>query len=111
MPDRTNLRFGLEFGKGVWVNTAVTETLLIRNGGQGVLSITDASLSGPDAALFTILAGASGATVASGDIAVIQVQYRPQSAGASTATLTIHSNAANTPTLSIGLNASAVTSN
>ena len=108
LPDRTSLRFGLAFGEGVRVGSAVTETLLVRNGGQALLTVTGASLSGPGAASFRVASGGSGATVTSGDVAPIQIEYRAQTAGDTSATLTVQSNAANEPTLVIGLQARAV---
>ncbi len=119
-PDRTEIAFGGDFTTGadaVWVNTVQTETLQLRNGGTDALSITAMSLSGANAGLFTVAinpdadAGGVGTlpkSVASRERAFAQVTYAPKAAGKHEATLTITSNAENSPTLVVPLHGTAV---
>jgi len=101
--DRPALRFGAEFGTGVYVGTSVSETLQVRNFGQAPLVLSDITASGPDVALFTIDRSALGTPIATGHSASIPVLYQPLGAGGASASLVITSNGANVPSLTVDL--------
>jgi len=105
-PDRTEIRFGGEFSEGVWVGTVKRETLQLKNIGTATLAIGDVSVSGADASLFTTQID----TVSVGSLqkAFVAIDYAPTAAGTHQATLTVTSNAENSPVLEIALSATAV---
>ena len=88
-PSATTLTFG-----NVSVGSNATQTLTFTNTGTGTVNITSANISGAGLAavggspLSAILVGQSG---------TIQIQFAPQSSGAVAGTLTIASDAANSP--------------
>lgn len=99
-PDRTALTFG-QPANGTYVGTSPINSLQLRNEGQDDLVIQSVSLSGSSA--FDIADGPSPKTVPSGQASFIQVSFTPSSAKQYTGTLTIVSNAQNTPKLEISL--------
>jgi hypothetical protein len=106
LPDRTALGFGSEFGEGVYIGTGVTETLQVLNGGQQALAISGTTLGGPNAGAFVIDQSSYTGPIAAGDRAFFRVLLNDTSdAGTLTATLTIASNAQNTPSLAVTLKA------
>jgi hypothetical protein len=90
--DRSSLGFGQEFGSGTFVGTEPTESLQISNGGQDTLTITSATLSGPDVAAFTQM-GPASMTLKSGEQTFVQLVFTPTMSKVYDATLTIVSNA------------------
>lgn len=102
--DRTALAFGSEFGEGIVLGQTPRETLQIKNGGQAALVVSAVSISGPSTA-FLADQLAVNQSVPSGQSAFITVTYSPVATGTDTASLQIASNAQNSPTLAVPLNA------
>jgi hypothetical protein len=123
-PDKVQLNFGADFGNAVYVDTTVFDTVNLQNKGKGDLVISKVELSGADAANFAITgdptcpstdptcttAAHASATVLSTKSAFVQVAFAPTKPGKSLATLTITSNAENTPSLAIAIGNPADTS-
>jgi hypothetical protein len=113
--DRTALGFGREFGEGVFVGTTVTETVQLRNAGMAPLIVSSFSLSGDSCFSLvntTLVVSGTGLsnTIGSGSVGLIGVSYRPTMAPSScNGVITINSNAANAPVLTVSVSASAVT--
>jgi hypothetical protein len=73
----------------------------IRNTGSGILTVQSASLTGdPD---FTLIPAFSPFTIAPASSATLRVRFAPRTTGLKSANLTITSDAANLPVLTIGL--------
>jgi hypothetical protein len=84
---------GLSFGAtGVGVTSAVQTVTLTNNGGLP-LSIGSVGVTGD----FVVAANGCGASLAQGSACAIQVAFAPTAGGARTGTLTVVSNAANSP--------------
>jgi hypothetical protein len=80
--------------------TSAAQTVKVSNTGDAPLSISAASLEGPDAGDFAIPKAAdtcSGASVASGASCSVDVTFSPAEAGAKTASLSIADNAKGAP--------------
>lgn len=107
-PDRTQLSFGAEFGRAVYVGTVPVETLQLRNGGAQALAVETPTLSGPDSALFAVRVPAAKQSAAFGERAFVQVSYSPKASGTHHAVLHVVSNAADHPALEIPLTAQAM---
>jgi hypothetical protein len=99
-PDISVPSSSLNFGS-VNVGKKITKTLKIANNGSGDLFITLSGLEGTD---FSIQ-GSSSVTIKGKKSYSLKVLCTPTSAGLKTATLEIHSNDADTPTLEISLTA------
>lgn len=76
------------------VGTVRTQTVTVSNLGPGVLTITSASTSAP----FTVTLGTCAAPVAAGRTCKLSVTFAPTAVGAVSRTLTVVSNASNSPT-------------
>lgn len=83
-------------------------SLLVENSGQGSLDAITATLSGANAADFSVVA-APPSSVAIGDSALMEIRFNPTSVGAKTATLTIASSDPLTPSFTITLTGTAIT--
>lgn len=105
-PDRTEVRFGGEFAEAVWVGTVKRETLQLKNEGAATLAISDVSVAGADAALFSVKIDTR--SIGAEQKAFVELDYAPTAPGTHAAELTITSNAENSPTLKIPLKATAV---
>jgi hypothetical protein len=77
------------------LNNAKTVSVQLSNQGPGVLQLGTVTTSG---AAFTVSRGDCGATIAAGRNCKLSVTFRPTAAGAITGTLTVNSNAVNSPT-------------
>src|SRR5271163_2572095 len=84
---------GLTFGSIAVGNTA-TQSLTVTNTGLGTATISAATLTG---AGFTVVGGNPSGTIAVGQTSTIQIQFAPTSAGAITGSLTVVSDASNSP--------------
>ncbi|NIR52987.1 choice-of-anchor D domain-containing protein [candidate division KSB1 bacterium] len=80
-----------DFGD-VEINTNLSQTFEVSNGGSADLNVTATSLTGSDAAEFAIVSGGGAFTLAPGETHDIGVSFEPVSAGAKSATLQIDSN-------------------
>ena len=96
--DRPALRWGAEFGTGIFAGTTVFETLQIRNLGGAPLVLSGITATGPDVALFTIDQTALNTPIAYGENVTIPVIFRPVDDGTVTATLVVTSNSGIGPT-------------
>jgi hypothetical protein len=99
-PDISVAQTSLDFGS-VKVGKKVTKTLKITNNGTGDLMITLSGLEGTD---FSIQ-GSSSVTIKGKKSYTLKVLCTPTSGGLKTATLEIHSNDPDTPTIEISLTA------
>jgi hypothetical protein len=109
--DRPSLRYGAEFGTGIFTGTTVFESLQVRNGGAAPLVLSDITSSGPDVGLFTIDRSALNTPIATGQSVTIPIRVLSMDERTATATLVLHSNAANLPSLSVDLLANVVSPN
>ena len=101
--DRPSLRYGAEFGTGVFTGTTVFESIQVRNGGAAPLVLSDITTTGPDVGLFTIDRSALNIPIATGQWVTIPVTVHAMDERTATATLVLHSNAANVAPLSVEL--------
>jgi hypothetical protein len=106
-PDRSSLGFAQEFGSGTLIGTKPQDTISIRNGGIADLHITTASLAGdPEFSLsiaYDLSDGGTGADIPAtitGDKNIfLRVIFAPTKAKAYTGTITVASDAENTPSV------------
>lgn len=110
-PDRDSLGFAQEFHSGTFLGTRAYETLLMRNGGTSDLVITSVTISGDSSFKYTgdwtdanglppTVTGSgnlAGTTLKGNKTALLQVEFTPTSAKQYSATLTVVSNAENSP--------------
>ena len=97
-PSATSINFG-----SVATGGSSIQTLSVTNTGTATVNITKATISGTG---FTVVGGNPTASITVGQSSTLQVQFAPQSAGAATGTVTIASNASNSP-LTLSLTATA----
>src|SRR6202789_2002487 len=83
----------VSFGSIAVGNTA-TQSLTVTNTGLGTVTISGATLTG---AGFTVIGGNPSGTIAVGQSSTIQIQFAPTSGGAITGSLTVLSDASNSP--------------
>lgn len=88
-PDATTINFGT-----VTMGNNSTQTLSVTNTGTGIINIDSASISG---AGFTAAAGSPLSVIGVGQSGTFRVQFAPTATGAVTGTLTVKSDAANSP--------------
>src|SRR5271155_4764499 len=88
-PSATSLTFG-----SIAVGSNSTQSLTVTNTGLGTVTIAQATLTG---AGFTVIGGNPAGTIAVGQSSTIQIQLAPTSGGASNGSLTVVSNASNSP--------------
>jgi hypothetical protein len=110
--DRDSLGFDQEFGSGTYVGASTFNALYLENRGDQPLNITGVTLSAPS--VFTLqlpdeLSNGQTLTLDSRAHTSIQVQFKPTKAETYTGTLTIQSNAGNTPQKDISLSGKGVT--
>jgi len=110
-PDRDSLGFAQEFHSGTFIGTKAYETLSMRNGGTDDLVLTNVTISGDSnfkyTASWTDSSGAPITVTGSGTLAgtsikgnqtgFVQVEFSPAAAKQYTGTLTVVSNAENSP--------------
>ncbi|TNE53488.1 MAG: choice-of-anchor D domain-containing protein [Bacteroidetes bacterium] len=85
------------------VGTDTTQTFIIRNTGDADLHISAPVLSGPDAAVFTLIGGGGSVTLAPLDTQHIIVRFAPVSLAGAQAVLEIHSDDPDNSLVSIQL--------
>jgi len=88
-PSATSISFG-----SVAVGNTATQSLSVTNTGLGTVTIAQATLTG---AGFTVVGGNPSGTIAVGQSSTIQIQFAPTSTGAVNGSLTIVSDASNSP--------------
>ncbi|MGH9712667.1 MAG: beta strand repeat-containing protein [Candidatus Acidiferrales bacterium] len=88
-PSASTLSFG-----SLAVGSNATQTLTFTNTGTGTVNIASANISG---AGFTAVGGSPLSAISVGQSGTIQIQFAPPSAGAVTGSLSIASDAANSP--------------
>src|SRR5271169_774426 len=88
-PSVTSASFG-----SVAVGNTATQSLTVTNTGLGTVTIASAALTG---AGFTVVGGNPAGTIGVGQSSTIQLQFAPTSAGAINGSLTILSDASNSP--------------
>src|SRR5277367_2873850 len=88
-PSVTSVSFG-----SVAVGNTATQSLTVTNTGLGTVTIASAALTG---AGFTVVGGNPAGTIGVGQSSTIQLQFAPTSAGAINGSLTILSDASNSP--------------
>src|SRR5271168_496786 len=76
------------------VGNTATQSLTVTNTGLGTVTISGATLTG---AGFTVIGGNPSGTIAVGQSSTIQIQFAPTSGGAINGSLTVVSNASNSP--------------
>ncbi len=109
-PEGTNLTDGVStvaFGN-VLVGAAAAKRFAIRNAGLGPLTVTSATVSGANAAEFT-LGTISDTSLQPGEIGYLDVTFTPMSAGAKTAALRIVSTDPDESPFDIALTAASTT--
>ena len=89
-PSATSVSFG-----SVAVGNSATQSLTVTNTGLGTVTIASAALTG---AGFTVVGGNPAGTIGVGQSSTIQIQFAPTSAGAVNGSLTVLSDASNSPT-------------
>jgi hypothetical protein len=77
------------------LNSTKTVSVQLNNQGPGLLQLGTVTVAGTP---FTVSRGDCGATIAAGRNCRLSVTFRPTAAGAITGTLTVNSNAVNSPT-------------
>ncbi|MFZ3216971.1 MAG: choice-of-anchor D domain-containing protein [Candidatus Acidiferrales bacterium] len=88
-PSATSLSFG-----SIAVGSTATQSLSVTNTGLGTVTISQATMTG---AGFSVLGGNPSGTIGVGQSSTVQIQYAPTAAGAVTGSLTIVSDASNSP--------------
>lgn len=98
--DRDSLGFGLEFGRGTYIGTSPQESLLVENGGLEDLVFSSVTLTGDPAFKHE---GPSKDRLKGRERGYIRVIFTPTQLKDYAATLTLSSNAENTPTKTIAI--------
>lgn len=96
------------FGNFLLGSSAQSRILTVSNATLGsYLELESVSLSGPDAAAFTLMKNFAGAVLASGENQVLTVHFSPRHGGAHQADLVIHTNDPAQPVFTVRLSANA----
>src|SRR5271155_3400268 len=88
-PSVTSVSFG-----SVPVGTTATQSVTVTNTGLGAVTIASAALTGTG---ITVIGGNPAGTIGVGQSSTVQLQFAPTSAGATNGSLTILSDASNSP--------------
>ncbi len=103
-PDRDSIGFGREFGSGTFIGVTAFENLSLRNGGVETLKFSEVTVTGDDAFIFRASwdPDYSDKLIPTTDIigaktGFMEVRFKPTAAKEYNATLTITSNAENSP--------------
>ncbi len=102
-PDRASLGFAQEFGSGTFIGTSVPEPLRIQNGGTDDLNISAVTFSGASAFTVSTSPTTLPAAIKGKQNFFINVIFAPTEAKAYAGTITVQSNAENTPSLTFNL--------
>lgn len=96
-PDRDSLGFAQEFNSGTFIGAKPQESLIIRNGGLADLTVTAVNFSGDSAFTMTTEPAMLPAAVKGNKSFYIRVIFAPTEAKLYTGTVTMASNAENSP--------------
>jgi hypothetical protein len=96
-PDRDSLGFGQEFGSGTRIGTKPQDSLIIRNGGLADLNITNVSFTGDSEFQITTEPATLPTGVKGNKYFYIRVIFSPTEAKRYSGTITMASNAENSP--------------
>jgi hypothetical protein len=102
-PDHIAMQFGLEVRSGTRIGTAPIESVAIRNGGLEDLTISSVSVLGDSAFTVMTAPGMLPAAIKGKKNFIVTVAFAPTQAKLYTGSLSIVSNAQNTPTQVIQL--------
>lgn len=97
--DRSSLGFAREFGSGTFIGQRPQETLSIKNGGIGDLTISSANFSGDSAFTLTTEPANVPATIQGNKYFYMRVVFAPTEAKLYTGKITVQSNAEKSPSL------------
>jgi hypothetical protein len=100
LPTATLSAAALSFGSEPQGSIGTQQTLTVTNGGSAPLLVSAIDLGGPDQGDYLVQDGCT-APVAPGSACQIGVRFAPQIAGSSSASLTILSNAASAPAVTV----------
>ena len=87
----------LAFGSINVGSTAAAQTATLKNGGTSSITITSVSISGTNAADFSISSKTCGTSLAAAASCTMSITFKPAATGARTATLSIVDSAKNSP--------------
>ncbi|MBL8910713.1 MAG: hypothetical protein JNM17_08435 [Archangium sp.] len=96
-PDRDSLGFRREFGSGTLIGQKPQESLIIRNGGLTDLNVTSVNISGDPAFTMTTEPATLPTAVKGNKYFYIRVIFDPREARLYTGSITMASNAENSP--------------
>lgn len=96
-PDRGSIGFAREFMSGTFVGTRPQETLILSNGSVKDLEISSVSYGGNAAFSFKTSPETLPATIAGNKAMLVQIIFAPTQPGLHRGTLTVQSNASNSP--------------
>lgn len=110
--DRDAMEFNTEFRSGTFIGQTTFNSLILENRGQQALEITGITLTGP--AVFTLklpegFTPGTPLTLDTYDRAFVEVAFKPTDDVEYTGTLTIQSNAGNTPQKLVQLKGEGIT--
>jgi hypothetical protein len=88
-PSATSISFG-----NVAVGNSATQSLTVTNAGWATVNISQATLTGSG---FTVVSGTFSGSISAGQSATVQIKFAPQSAGAAAGSMSVVSDAANSP--------------
>lgn len=88
-PSATSFSFG-----NVVVGNSATQSLTVTNAGTATVIVSQATLIGSG---FTVVGGAFSGSISAGQSVTVQIQFAPQSAGLATGSMSVVSDAANSP--------------
>ncbi len=92
-----------DFGDVIADSGSVTNSFTVRNVGNQNLAVAGATIVGPDAADFGIVAGGGAVTIAPGGSEAVDVDFAPLTAGPKSATLRITSDDPDDPVVDVPL--------
>ena len=105
LPDRVKIQFGQEYGSGTYIGTSAQESILIQNQGQNTLVLQVPTLVGDPEITMDPPASLE---VKGNDHTFIRLFFAPKLEKVYSATLTISSNAENTPQMLIDVSGKGV---
>jgi hypothetical protein len=88
----------VNFGQLALGFTSTVQSVTFTNCGTAVLNFTSTSLTGAGAADFTVVTNTCAGAVSPGDGCAVDLQFAPTATGSRSATLSLSSNATNSPT-------------
>lgn len=102
-PDRSSIGFAQEFGSGTIIGTSVQNSVSVRNGGVADLNISSVTFTGDGAFTMHTSPESLPAAIKVNQALLITVYFSPDEAKAYTGSIVVASDAANEPSLTIGV--------